>query len=109
MGQETGTSANYLRFTLAVGQQTMTAEAVELDSNTFNPNRIQRSATFISRALKQSKCGLTVGRTMTGRVREFQVYEGCGNGFTSLIDQTNAAVSDANRLTLYQLRFDAQE
>jgi len=90
--QETGTSANYLRFTLAVGQQTVTAEAVELDSNTFNPNRVQRSATFISRALKQSKCGLTVGRTMTGRVREFNVYEGCANGFTSLIDQTNAAV-----------------
>jgi len=83
---ESGSSLNYLRFTLALSGSTAIAQVEELNSAiNINPNRQARTAAFGVENLRSNKCGLTVGSTMTGSVREFTVYEGCDNSFVNLI------------------------
>jgi len=85
--QESGSPANYLRFLLTLSGATATAQVAELNGNlnTQFANTASRTAAFAIDHLRRTMCGLTVGSSMTGSVRGFTVYEGCGNGFAGLI------------------------
>jgi len=84
---ETGSTLNYLRFTLALSGSTAVAQVEELNSNiVINPNRQSRTTPFAAENLNSNRCGLTVGQDMVGNVREFTVYEGCNNGFVGLVN-----------------------
>jgi len=83
---ESGSSLNYLRFTLALSGSTVVAQLQELNNNVNNPNLQSRTAPFTAEHLTSNKCGLTVGSDMTGSVREFTVYEGCDNNFIGLVN-----------------------
>jgi len=82
-----GSANDYFRvvFTFGVGSDNGAVTMGGSVSNRGQANQANRKVDFVTdnrsmgSALQPTKCGFAIGRGLSGRVREFNVYEGCAN------------------------------